>query len=127
MQKEVTDVADFASLSRVQSPARSLCLPDSAVFGPDPPYGNGVRRDYNPRGLHVTAPTYDVEKSPEATSHETGSTTDASGPGASSCSSSATQVDTALNLVQWNGDDDPSKPQNWKQSRKWTAIAIGAI
>ena len=37
--------------------------------------------------------------------------------------SSTTDVEDP-NLVDWDGDDDPANPQNWKRRRKWAAIAL---
>lgn len=31
----------------------------------------------------------------------------------------------SMNLVHWNGDQDPDNPQNWPRSKKWVAIMIG--
>ncbi|EPE24961.1 MFS general substrate transporter [Glarea lozoyensis ATCC 20868] len=43
--------------------------------------------------------------------------------GPSSPRTSETAVDLS-HLVDWDGDDDPSLPQNWNRPRKWVAIAL---
>jgi hypothetical protein len=38
--------------------------------------------------------------------------------------SSITEIDNS-DLVDWEGENDPEDPQNWKLRRKWWAIALG--
>lgn len=32
-----------------------------------------------------------------------------------------------INIVDWDGPNDPSNPRNWDPSRKWTIISILSI
>lgn len=34
---------------------------------------------------------------------------------------------SSSNVVNWDGDDDPLNPMNWKASKKWTNLGIIAM
>lgn len=44
-----------------------------------------------------------------------------------SSASTIAQANEDPDLVDWVGDDDPTKPQNWAKRRKWVAVALGQL
>lgn len=94
-------------------------------------HGRDERREIDEERIschaHAHATAYDIEKNQGLVECTTiGVGTEENALDGSSSVSSSTQVDDEdPNLVEWEGDDDPCHPQNWKRRRKWIAIALG--
>lgn len=122
---------ESSTLSRVHSRCKPPSLPVSAISAPDAPVvlhlrEQGRELEEEPIVNQSFQSTYDVEKAVgRVEGKEIVILTGDDEQCRNSSISSVVQVDRDSNLVEWEGDDDPQKPENWKRSRKWIAIALG--
>lgn len=124
-------LTESSALSRIQSRCKPPSLSVSAISAPDAPVVLHLREqdrelEEEPIANQSFQPTYDVEKAVgRVEDKEIVLLTRDDEPYRDSSISSVVQIDRDPNLVEWEGENDPQTPQNWKRSRKWIAIALG--